>query len=401
MKTTSKRTQRNYSLAFKLAVVDQVEKGEMSYRQAQDRYGIQGRSTVLVWLRKHGRLDWSKGIEHTRMVGTAMSNSSSPQTPEQRIKELEKQLEDSQMKADFFEAVVKVMDRDFGVRLSKKRKAELLRKKPVRKLTVTKACHFMGITRQAFYKRGIAQAHQIQKDESVLNFVKVQRMMHPRIGARKLKYLLAQNAIDIGRDRLFSLLRMNRLLVHNRSAYHRTTHSNHRFYCHPNRIKEGLIPERPEQLWVADITYLATLSGEAYLSLVTDAYSRKIVGYHLGKDMKAYTVKQAFLNALKERRSIGELVHHSDRGVQYCSSEYQAIHRQQNVSCSMTDGYDCYQNALAERINGILKMEYLLNKPTNLNEARKMVDESVKLYNEYRPHEALKYKTPDEVHRAF
>lgn len=129
MKTTSKRTQRNYSLAFKLAVVDQVEKGEMSYRQAQDRYGIQGRSTVLVWLRKHGRLNWSKGIEHTRMVGIAMSNSSSPQTPEQRIKELEKQLEDSQMKADFFEAVVKVMDRDFGVRLSKKRKAELLRKK--------------------------------------------------------------------------------------------------------------------------------------------------------------------------------------------------------------------------------------------------------------------------------
>lgn len=129
MKTTSKRTQRNYSLAFKLAVVDQVEKGEMSYRQAQDRYGIQGRSTVLVWLRKHGRLDWSKGIEHTRTVGTAMSNSSSPQTPEQRIKELEKQLEDTQMKADFFEAVVKVMDRDFGVRLSKKRKAELLRKK--------------------------------------------------------------------------------------------------------------------------------------------------------------------------------------------------------------------------------------------------------------------------------
>ena len=259
----------------------------------------------------------------------------------------------------------------------------------------------MGITRQAFYKRGIAQAHQIQKDESVLDFVKAQRMMHPRIGARKLKYLLAQNDIDIGRDRLFSLLRMNRLLVHNRRAYHRTTNSNHRFYCHPNRIKEGLIPERPEQLWVADITYLATRSGEAYLSLVTDAYSRKIVGYHLGKDMKAYTVKQAFLKALKERRTTGELVHHSDRGVQYCSSEYQAIHRQQNVSCSMTDGYDCYQNALAERINGILKMEYLLNKPTDLNEARKMVDESVKLYNEYRPHEALKYKTPDEVHRAF
>lgn len=226
-------------------------------------------------------------------------------------------------------------------------------------------------------------------------------MIHPRIGTRKLKYLLAQNDIEIGRDRLFSLLRMNRLLVQNRRAYHRTTNSNHRFYCHPNRIKEGLIPERPEQLWVADITYLATRCGSTYLSLVTDAYSRKIVGYHIGDDMKARTVKLAFLNALKERKNTDELVHHSDRGVQYCSVEYQELHRQYDVSCSMTDGYDCYQNALAERINGILKMEYLLNKPNDLDEAKKMVAESVKIYNEYRPHTALKYKTPDEIHRAF
>lgn len=127
MKSTSKRTQRDYSLAFKLTVVDQVEKGEMTYKQAQERYGIQGRSTVLVWLRKHGQLNWSKGIE--KPVGNGMPDSPSTQTPEQRIKELEQQLEETQLKADFFEAVVKVMDRDFGVRISKKRKAELLRKK--------------------------------------------------------------------------------------------------------------------------------------------------------------------------------------------------------------------------------------------------------------------------------
>lgn len=127
MKSTSKRTQRDYSLAFKLAVVDQVEKGEMTYKQAQDRYGIQGRSTVLVWLRKHGRLDWSKDIRAP--VGVHMPSSPSKQTPEQRIKALEQELEEAKLKADFFEAVVKVMDRDFGVRISKKRKAELLRKK--------------------------------------------------------------------------------------------------------------------------------------------------------------------------------------------------------------------------------------------------------------------------------
>ncbi len=129
MKPIGKRTQRDYSLAFKLAVVDQVEKGELTYKQAQYRYGIQGRSTVLVWLRKHGRLDWSEGTPNTLYKGAAMNQTSEQQTPEQRIKALEKELEEMQLKADFFEAVVKVMDRDFGVRLSKKRKAELLRKK--------------------------------------------------------------------------------------------------------------------------------------------------------------------------------------------------------------------------------------------------------------------------------
>lgn len=127
MNSTSKRTQKDYSLAFKLAVVEQVEKGEMTYRQAQDRYGIQGRSTVLVWLRKHGRLDWSTGLSNSVPSGDTMP--SSLQTPEQRIKELEQELEETKLKADFFEAVMKVMDRDFGVRISKKRKAELLRKK--------------------------------------------------------------------------------------------------------------------------------------------------------------------------------------------------------------------------------------------------------------------------------
>ena len=129
MQSTSKRTQRDYSLAFKLAVVDQVEKGEMSYKQAQDHYGIQGRSTVLVWLRKHGRLNWSTGQPDTNYRGTAMPQSPTDLTPEQRMKALERELEETRLKADFFEAVVKVMDRDFGVRLSKKRKAELLRKK--------------------------------------------------------------------------------------------------------------------------------------------------------------------------------------------------------------------------------------------------------------------------------
>lgn len=119
MQSIIKRTQRDYTLAFKLSVVDQVEKGEMTYRQAQERYGIQGASTVLTWLRKHGRLDWSKGASSATKV-VIMSDKPTKLTPDQRIKELEKQLEETKLKADFFEAVVHVMERDYGVHVSKK-----------------------------------------------------------------------------------------------------------------------------------------------------------------------------------------------------------------------------------------------------------------------------------------
>ena len=126
-----------------------------------------------------------------------------------------------------------------------------------------------------------------------------------------------------------------------------------------------------------------------------------IVGYHVDDNMRVESVKQAFNNALRQRKTMNTLVHHSYRVVQYCSNEYQQLHKVYHVKCSMTDGYDCYQNALAERINGILKSEYLLIKPKDLSEAKRMVEESVMIYNKRRPHTALKYKTPDEVHRAL
>lgn len=257
------------------------------------------------------------------------------------------------------------------------------------------------MSRQAYYKRCHSYRRRAANEQRILSAVQKERITQPRLGTRKLKHLLMLQALSVGRDRLFSLLKRHRLLVKNRRAYHRTTQSHHRFHCHPNLIKQGMKPLRPEQLWVADITYLPTHNGHTYLSLVTDAYSRRIMGFHLDDNMKTSTVKRAFLNALRQRESDSPLIHHSDRGLQYCSKEYQDVHRQHQVVCSMTDGYDCYQNALAERVNGILKNEYLLVKPRNLEEARKMVAESVATYNQRRPHTALKYKTPDEVHQAF
>lgn len=225
------------------------------------------------------------------------------------------------------------------------------------------------------------------------------------MGTRKLLHQLkAQTDLNIGRDKLFDLLRQHRLLVRKRRVYHKTTQSHHRFWCHPNLLKAGpkqIQAAEPEQVWVADITYLPVKQGEAYLSLVTDAFSRKIVGHHVHGDLKAESVLQAYKKALHERRRESELVHHSDRGIQYCSTLYQAEHEKHKVHCSMTDGYDCYQNALAERVNGILKTEYLTVRPEDLDQAAIMVEESIELYNKQRPHMALKYKTPDEVHRAF
>ncbi|MGR6743594.1 IS3 family transposase [Aeromonas veronii] len=401
-----KRTQRDYSLTFKLALVEQIEKGELTCQQAQARYGIQGRSTVLVWLRKHGRQDWSQGASVRAGRSITMPDPDN-QTPEQRIKELEQQLALMSQKAQFFEAVVDVLKNDYGVSIGKKATRQVLSQRQVERLTIVRACLFLGISRQAYYKRNRVADERHTQGLQVVRFVRQVRLRQPRVGTRKLHYLLLgqdDGGLKVGRDRLFQILAEHRLLVLPRRAYHKTTHSFHRFYRHPNLLKAGpeqVMPVAPEQVWVADITYLPARSGPLYLSLVTDAYSRKIVGHHVHEGMHAESVAMAFKKALKQRCGSGELIHHSDRGVQYCSGLYQSLHERYGVKCSMTDGYDCYQNALAERVNGILKGELLLQSPQDLAQAREMVREAVDIYNAERPHHALKYRTPDAVHRGF
>ncbi|VDZ82931.1 IS2 transposase TnpB [Kluyvera intermedia] len=265
----------------------------------------------------------------------------------------------------------------------------------------------MGISRQAWYQSLQRERGRELQAQNIIERVMTIRLQQPRLGTRKLHYLLRQQAepgMHPGRDRLFQILRCSRLLVMPKRAYHKTTNSHHHFYRHPNLLKSGenqVVARRPEQVWVADITYLPLHKGMAYVSLVTDAWSRKIVGYHVHESLHTRHVAAAFKMALLSRRTASALIHHSDRGIQYCSTEYQVLHERHGVIYSMTDGYDCYQNALAERINGILKMEYLLVKPEDIVQARKMVRESVEIYNTQRPHLSLKYKTPDEVHQAF
>lgn len=201
----------------------------------------------------------------------------------------------------------------------------------------------------------------------------------------------------MGRDAFFRLLRSENMLVKPKKTYTKTTNSKHWLRKHPNLMKDMDI-NRVEQAFVSDITYIKTKEQTYYLSLVTDAFSRKIMGYKLSKDMGSDKVVQALKMAVKQRRTDKSLIHHSDRGLQYCSAVYQSELKANTIVPSMTDGYDCYQNALAERVNGILKQEFLIETCNTGKELDLMVKQSIGIYNGKRPHLSLNFKTPNFIH---
>lgn len=223
----------------------------------------------------------------------------------------------------------------------------------------------------------------------------------PRLGTRKLyqvlKPKLEEAGIKLGRDGLFDYLRRHNLLIKPKRSYTKTTWSKHWMKKHPNLFAEMNL-DAPEQAFVSDITYVESAEGVHYLSLVTDAWSRKIMGFELSREMKASDTVKALRRAASNRCHTRELVHHSDRGVQYCSALYQRELEREGMTPSMTDGYDCYQNALAERINGILKQEFLVNQYQSFEDLQQVLTESVWTYNHLRPHLSLGMRTPNEVH---
>lgn len=269
-------------------------------------------------------------------------------------------------------------------------------------MNLSTACRLFGISRQAIYKQQkVYERRQIVLSE-VKTMVRTQRMDMPRLGTRKLYHLLKgdleRSGIKIGRDGLFDFLRNEHMLIRPLKNYTKTTWSKHWLRKHPNLIKEIAV-QRPEQLWVSDITYIKTKAHNCYLSLVTDAYSRRIMGYHVSEDLKTESVLEALKMAVADRVYKKQLIHHSDRGLQYCAEPYQQLLHTHGIICSMTDGYDCYQNALAERINGILKNEFFLQTPADTQQLRQMVKQSIAVYNDKRPHLALCLKTPNMVHK--
>lgn len=259
-----------------------------------------------------------------------------------------------------------------------------------------------GISRQALYQQKNRFIKRQQELDRIKPLIVEKRMKMPRLGTRKLYHLLSGQfsnlGVKLGRDALFSYLREEKMLIKPLKSYTKTTDSKHWLKKHPNLLKQR-IPSRIEEVFVSDITYVRTREQTLYLSLVTDAFSRKIMGYRLSDDMSAENVAKALQMAIKNRKTDWPLIHHSDRGLQYCSALYQSELKQAQIQTSMTDGYDCYQNALAERINGILKQEFLIETCKNKKELQNLIHESIQIFNKERPHLSLKMKTPDQVHK--
>lgn len=211
---------------------------------------------------------------------------------------------------------------------------------------------------------------------------------------------MSLNGIKCGRDKLFVLMRENKLLIKPRRQYIKTTNSRHWMRKYPNRIKHLEIG-KPESVWVSDITYIKTEEGYCYLSLITDVYSRKIMGYNVSDSMGTSETIKALDMAIRNRCYLNNaLIHHSDRGLQYCSSEYVKLAETNNIIMSMTEQSDPYENALAERMNRTIKEEFCLDTILKCKQqVYQTIKEAVGLYNSYRPHQALSYCTPDFVHK--
>lgn len=258
-----------------------------------------------------------------------------------------------------------------------------------------------GINRQVYYRRIQAVKRRKSRAVLVIELVESIRLQMPKIGTRKLYFMLENELkqLNVGRDMLFRILKANHMLIQPKRRYHITTNSHHRFRKHKNLI-ENVVPERPEQIWVSDITYVGNRENPMYLALVTDAYSKQIMGHDLSNSLDVSGSLRALKMAVKKRKYKNNIVtHHSDRGLQYCSNEYQDLLKKYNLNCSMTESYDPYANAVAERVNGILKSEFIGRKNNcSLQTMEQLINDSVKIYNEKRPHFSCFYKTPKQMH---
>lgn len=272
-------------------------------------------------------------------------------------------------------------------------------------LSMKVLCRLFGKTRHAYYDHQWRQQQNIFIDEIILQKVHKIRQELPRVGTRKLQLLLApelrDHQIEVGRDYLFDLLEEHKLLIRQRKRKVFTTDSRHWMRKYAN-LTTQLVIDRPEQLWVSDMTYIKIQNQWGYLSLITDAYSRKIMGYCLRSDMLAQGCVAALQMALVNRSYSEPLIHHSDRGSQYCCKDYVDCLQATGITISMTERGDPYENALAERMNGILKSEFnLYSSQLSFEQTYERVSKSIAAYNQIRPHGSCDFLTPAQAHQTL
>ena len=269
--------------------------------------------------------------------------------------------------------------------------------------SVSVLCLRVGMSRQNYYAaRRLRQRRQVD-EAMVLELVRRERRMQPRLGGRKLLHLLREDfseaGVNLGRDRFFELLAESDMLVIPKPGAPRTTNSRHSLPVFANLLA-GQVLSAPNEAWVSDLTYIRTDEGFLYAALITDAYSRKIVGAHIGDSLEAEGCLLALEQALATLPAGKYPIHHSDRGCQYCCHEYVERLQTRGLPISMTQVMHCYENAQAERVNGILKQEYELDRRFRTKGlARKAFEQAVWLYNHRRPHLRLNYRFPADVHQ--
>ncbi|MFQ5753575.1 MAG: IS3 family transposase [bacterium] len=260
-------------------------------------------------------------------------------------------------------------------------------------------CSLFNVTRQAYYKRQKVKIQRFLEEQVIIGAVRAIRKRQARVGGRKLYHMLHEKGFEIGRDKLFDILRKYKMLVKPKKNYKKTTNSFHRFRKYSNMIKELNIT-KPNQVFVADITYLSTLEGFCYLVLITDVYSRKIVGWDLSQSLAIEGCQRALKMALAGVPEPQKLTHHSDRGIQFCSHGYIDILNHHEIQISMTEENHVYENAIAERVNGIFKDEFMLGETLrSFQIAKELVKQSIEIYNKERLHTSLNYQTPEYRYR--
>lgn len=260
----------------------------------------------------------------------------------------------------------------------------------------------LAVSRQAVTKRLSKISHRQQQKTQLVEMAIRQRKLHPRMGIVKLyglaKLEMISQGVKCGYQQFRQILREERMLVKKRKNYTITTDSHHRFHMYPNKISEMEI-SRPEQVYVNDITYIKAGKEHLYLSLTTDAYSKRIMGYHLSSDMKVSSVMESIKMAIKNSKTTQGIIHHSDRGLQYCHPSYTGLLKKHGVEISMTSKYDPYENAIAERVNGILKHEYMIGDGyPDEQTAKRDIARVIWIYNHLRPHMSCQMMTPDQAH---